>query len=89
MASRSNIRIRPLTIALIAVGVVCVILAIVYFVTSAANLPSFFPGHQAGLTRHHTKHGLALIGVAVVLWIAAWFTTAPAKPASSSDGSAS
>lgn len=88
MASRSSIRIRPLTVAVIAAGVVCMILAIVYFVTSAANLPSFFPGHQAGVTRHHTKHGLALIGVGVVLWIAAWFTTAPAKPAGASDGGA-
>jgi len=81
MGSRPKIRVRPLTVALLAAGVVCVALAIVYFVTTASNLPSFFPGHQAGLTRHHTKHGLALIGVAVVLWIAAWFTTAPGKPA--------
>jgi hypothetical protein len=81
MASGSNLRIRPITVALVVVGVVCVVLAIVYFVTSAAKLPSFFPGHQAGVSRHHVKHGLALIGVAVVVWIAAWFTTAPGKPA--------
>jgi hypothetical protein len=85
MASGSNIRIRPLTVVLIGLGVACVIAAIVYFTTSAANLPSFFPGHQARVTRHHTKHGLALLGVAVVLWIAAWFTTSPGQPADGAD----
>ena len=56
-----------------------VVLAVVYFVTPANQLPSVFPGHTAHATRHHTKHGLAAFAVAVVALIGAWFTTAPAR----------
>ncbi|HEV3353917.1 MAG TPA: hypothetical protein VG076_13400 [Acidimicrobiales bacterium] len=79
MSTTPRIQMRPLTWLLIAVALVFVILAVVYFVTPANQLPSFFPGHQAGLTKHHTKHGLAALGVAVVALIGAWFTTAPSR----------
>ncbi len=79
---KSSIRFRPLTGVLIAVGIAFVILAIVYFTTSAADLPSFVPGHQANSSHHHTKHGLAMLGLAVLAWIGAWFSTAPARGAS-------
>ncbi len=68
---------RPLTALCLAVAAACVIVAIVYFTKTAADLPSFFPGHQAGNTKHHTKHGLAMVGLAVLAVVAAWFTTAP------------
>lgn len=51
---------------------VFVALAVVYFTTSANNLPSVMPGHQAGVTRHHTKHGIAMLGLAVVSLVGAW-----------------
>jgi hypothetical protein len=70
---------RPLTWLLVAVAIVFAVMAVVYFVTPANQLPSFFPGHQAGLTKHHTKHGLAALGIAVVALIGAWFTTAPSR----------
>ena len=70
---------RPLTWLLIAVAIVFVVIAVVYFVTAANQLPSFFPGHTAHATKHHTKHGLAALGVAVLALIGAWFTTAPAR----------
>ena len=53
--------------ALLAVaGVVLIVIAIVYFAEPAKSLPSFFPGHDATATRHHTKHGIAalLVGLA-------------------------
>jgi hypothetical protein len=56
---------------------------IYYFVTPAHDLAAFVPGHQAQGTNHHIKHGIAMIGVAVVLLIAAWFTTSPEESASS------
>jgi hypothetical protein len=87
MAARSRVTIRPLTIALLLLGVVFVALAVVYFSESAAKLPSFFPGHQANVTRHHTKHGLALLALAAVTWIGAWFTTAPSRSSSSENQS--
>jgi len=70
---------RPLTWVLIAVAIVFFVIAVVYFVTAANQLPSFFPGHAAHATKHHTKHGLAALGVAVLAVIGAWFTTAPAR----------
>ena len=79
MPTESRIQMRPLTWLLIAVAIVFVVIAFVYFVTAANQLPSFFPGHAAHATKHHTKHGLAALGVAVLALIGAWFTTAPAR----------
>ena len=79
MSTAPRFQMRPLTWLLVGVALLFVILAVVYFVTPANQLPSVLPGHQAGLTKHHTKHGLAALGVAVVALIGAWFTTAPAR----------
>jgi amino acid permease len=73
----SGVRIRPLTVLLLVLVVLLVGVGIVYFTRTAADLPSFFPGHAARSTKHHVKHGIAVLGVAVVVLIAAWFTTAP------------
>jgi hypothetical protein len=70
-----------LTWLLLAVAVVFVVLAVVYFVTPAKDLPSVLPGHDAAVIRHHTKHGIAMLGLAVLACIGAWFTTAPARTA--------
>ena len=37
-------------------GVVLLILAAVYFVMPADQLPGFLPGYEAGVTRVHAKH---------------------------------
>jgi len=81
VSTSPRFQIRPLTWLLIAVAVVFVVLAVVYFVTPANQLPSVLPGHQSGLTKHHTKHGLVALGVAVLALVGAWFTTAPARTA--------
>jgi hypothetical protein len=39
-------------------GVVLLVVAAVYFLLPADQLPGFFPGHQAGVSRMHTKHGI-------------------------------
>jgi amino acid permease len=77
VANRTGFRVRPLTAVLIVVAIALVAVAVVYFTTTATKLPSFFPGHQAGSTRHHTKHGIAVLGLAVLALIGAWFTTSP------------
>jgi amino acid permease len=77
MAEQRKFVMRPLTWVCLAVAVVCVIAAVVYFTKSAEHLPSFFPGHQAGLTKTHTKHGIAMLLLAVVALIGAWFASAP------------
>jgi cytochrome b561 len=70
---------RPLTWLLIAVALVLVVVAVVYFVTPANQLPSLFPGDDAHLTKHHTKHGIAVLGLAVLALVGAWFSSAPAR----------
>jgi len=51
-------------------GVVLLVVAAVYFLLPAEQLPSFFPGHEAGVTRIHTKHGV-ITGVAGIVLLAA------------------
>ena len=48
-------------------GVVLLIVAAVYFVVPADQLPGFFPGHEAGVTHTHIKHGIIAAIVGVVL----------------------
>jgi hypothetical protein len=73
----SRIQIKPLTIALVVLAGLFVAGGFVYFTTEAKSLPSFFPGHDAHLATKHIKHGLAMITLAIVTLIGAWFTTAP------------
>ena len=54
-------------------GVILLVVAAVYFVVPADQLPGFFPGHEAGVTHVHAKHGIAAAVAGVVLLIAgAW-----------------
>ncbi|HEX9469162.1 MAG TPA: hypothetical protein VF957_06440 [Bradyrhizobium sp.] len=54
-------------------GVVLLVIAAVYFVLPADQLPGFFPGHETGVARMHYKHGIAsgIVGV-VLLAAGAW-----------------
>ena len=40
-------------------GVVLLVVAAVYFLVPADQLPGFFPGHDTGLSRARMKHGVA------------------------------
>lgn len=51
-------------------GVVLLVVAAVYFLVPADQLPGFLPGHEAGVTRLHAKHGL-VAGVAGLALLAA------------------
>jgi amino acid permease len=73
----ANIKVRPLTIVLVAVAGVLVVVGVIYVTSTAANLPAFFPGHLAHSAHYHRKHGLAAFVLAAVVLIAAWFTTRP------------
>ena len=54
-------------------GVVLLVVAAVYFLVPADQLPGFFPGHEDGVARMHYKHGIASGVVGVVLLAAgAW-----------------
>jgi hypothetical protein len=51
-------------------GVVLLVVAAVYFLVPADQLPGFLPGHEAGVTRVHGKHGI-VAGVAGLVLLAA------------------
>jgi hypothetical protein len=51
-------------------GVVLLVIAAVYFLVPADQLPGFFPGHEVGVKRVHYKHGI-VSGVAGVVLLAA------------------
>jgi hypothetical protein len=48
-------------------GVILLVIAAVYFLVPADQLPGFFPGHEAGAARMHYKHGIVSGVVGVVL----------------------
>lgn len=54
-------------------GVVLLIVAAVYFLVPADQLPVFFPGHEEGVTRVHMKHaGVSGVAGIVLLAAGAW-----------------
>ena len=66
----------PLAVIL---GVALIVIGIVYFAEPARSLPSFFPGHEAGSSHHHAKHGIAAVLVGLACFAFAWFNTGPKK----------
>ena len=62
------------TVLLIALGVVVAVVGVVYLVQTADQLPSFFPGHQAGSAHHHVKHAVLAFGLALLAFIGAWMS---------------
>jgi hypothetical protein len=47
-------------------AVICVIVAVMYYVMPGGSLPTFMPGYDAGSTRIHRLHGFAASTAAVV-----------------------
>ncbi len=54
-------------------GLALIAIAVMYFLMPADALPSFFPGHETGLTRVRYKHGVASAVAGVVLLAIGWF----------------
>jgi hypothetical protein len=55
------------------VGIVLIIIAVVYFIVPADQLPSFMPGHEDGVARVHMKHGIVSGVAGVVVLALGWF----------------
>jgi uncharacterized membrane-anchored protein YitT (DUF2179 family) len=72
---------RLLVILALVVGIVLIVVGIVYFVEPARSLPGFFPGHEAGSSHHHVKHGLAAFLVGLACLVFAWFRSGPRRNA--------
>jgi hypothetical protein len=47
-------------------SIICVIIAVMYFVLPGGSLPTFLPGYVAGATRVHKMHAFAAATAAVV-----------------------
>jgi uncharacterized membrane protein len=58
-------------------GVLLIVIAIVYFAEPARSLPVFFPGHEAGSSHHHVKHGIAALLLGIGAFVLAWFQSGP------------
>jgi len=63
----------------VVLGIVLIAIAVVYWAEPARSLPSFFPGHEAGSSHHHAKHGIAAFLVGLACLAFAWFNTGPKR----------
>jgi type IV secretory pathway TrbL component len=54
-------------------AIICVVLAVMYYVMPAGNLPTFMPGYAAGSSHVHQTHAIAAAVAAVVLFVLGWF----------------
>lgn len=54
-------------------GVILMIIAAIYLLLPADQLPSFLPGFDSGLPRIRLKHGLVAGGAAIVSLLIGWF----------------
>ena len=53
-------------------AIICVIVAVVYIVMPAGQLPTFMPGYEAGSTHIHGKHAIVAIVAALILAVIGW-----------------
>ncbi len=68
---------RNLIVPAVVLGVLLLLVALLYFVDPAKSLPSFFPGHEAGSSRVHVKHGIAALALGAGALVFAWFQSGP------------
>lgn len=53
-------------------GVLLIVVAAIYLMVPADQLPSFFPGADATLPRIRIKHGIASAAIGIVLLVVGW-----------------
>lgn len=71
---------RPaLILPAVIIGIALLALAALYVLEPASSLPSFLPGHEAGSSHHHVKHGIAAGLLGVFALVFAWFQTGPSS----------
>ena len=72
---------RVLVALAVVVGLLLIAIAVVYWIEPAKSLPGFFPGHEAGSTHHHVKHGIAALVLGLAALALAWFQSGRTKTA--------
>ena len=63
---------RPIAIALVVLGVLATIAAVLYFALPAHSLPAFLPGRVANVDGHRNRRGIAGLVAAAVFFGLAW-----------------
>ena len=53
-------------------AIICIIVAVTYFVMPAGQLPPFMAGYEAGSAHIHTKHAAIAVVAAVILAVIGW-----------------
>jgi len=54
-------------------GIICAIVAVMYYTMQAGSLPTFMPGYAEGSTHIHHTHAYAAAVAAIVLLGFGWF----------------
>jgi len=70
---------KPLVILSIIAGLLLLVLAFVYLSHPANALPTFLPGYDPTLAKHHFKHGIAAALLGLAAFAFAWFQTGKSK----------
>jgi amino acid permease len=55
-------------------AVVCLIVAVMYYVLPGGSLPTFMPGYDEGSTHIHTMHAVAAVTGAIVFLLIGFST---------------
>ncbi len=75
----THLQTKQLTTGLaVLVGLLLLVVAVLYFTQPPGALPGFLPGHEAGVTTRHTKHGILALALAACCFVAARFFWGPA-----------
>ena len=82
MSSSSSTRNAPVavTVLLAILGLALIVIAAFYLTQTADQLTSFLPGHQAGSSHHHTKHGVAALVLGLAAFVGAWMSAGKKTP---------
>ena len=60
-------------------GLLFIVIAVIYFITPAKSLPTFFPGHDVTITKTHFKHGIGVFFLGLACFAFAWFQSGKKK----------
>lgn len=64
---------KLLVLIAVIVGVLLLVVSVIYFMEPAKSLPTFFPGYDKTLIRHHTTHAIGTFILGIGAFIFAWF----------------
>ena len=76
---------KTINVIAILLGVVCIFLALIYWMMPASALPAYLPGYNPALNTVHFKHGLGALILGLALFVFVWFRTGKKKTSRAPD----